>query len=56
MGATRALASGATVIGLAAGSHCFDDHGDMLRSLGVEQVAHSFDEVARMIGLDQPSR
>ena len=56
VGATGALASGATVIGLAAGSHCFDDHGDMLRSLGVAQVAHSFDEVAGMIRLNQPSR
>ena len=56
VGATGALASGATVIGLAAGSHCFDDHADMLRSLGVAQVAHSFDEVARVIGLDQPSK
>jgi HAD superfamily hydrolase (TIGR01509 family) len=51
VGATGALASGATVIGLAAGTHCFDDHADMLRSLGVAQVAHSFDEVARTIGL-----
>jgi beta-phosphoglucomutase-like phosphatase (HAD superfamily) len=56
VGATGALASGATVIGLAAGSHCFDDHADMLRSLGVARVAHSFGEVARVIGLDQPSR
>jgi HAD superfamily hydrolase (TIGR01509 family) len=56
VGATGALASGATVIGLAAGSHCFDDHADMLRSLGAAQVAHSFDEVARVMGLDQLSR
>ena len=56
VGATGALASGAEVIGLAAGSHCFDDHADMLRSLGVAQVAHSFDEIARMVGLAQPSR
>lgn len=56
VGATGALASGATVIGLAAGSHCFDDHGEMLCSLGVARVAHSFAEVARMIDLDQPSR
>jgi HAD superfamily hydrolase (TIGR01509 family) len=56
VGATAALASGATVIGLAAGRHCFDGHADMLRSLGVSQVAHSFDEVARLTGMAQTSR
>jgi beta-phosphoglucomutase-like phosphatase (HAD superfamily) len=56
IGATGALASGATVIGLAAGRHCFDGHADMLRSVGVEQIAHSFDEVARLVGLDQTRR
>jgi HAD superfamily hydrolase (TIGR01509 family) len=56
VGAQGALASGATVIGLAAGRHCFDGHADMLYALGVEHVAHSFDEVARLLGLDQPSR
>jgi hypothetical protein len=44
------------VIGLAAGRHCFDGHADMLRDAGVSEIAHSFDEVARFIGLDQPSR
>jgi len=52
VGATGALASGATVIGLAAGSHCLDGHGDMLRALGVEHIAHSFDEVKRLLRLD----
>jgi HAD superfamily hydrolase (TIGR01509 family) len=56
VGATGALASGATVIGLAAGRHCFDGHADMLRTLGIEYVAHSFDEVERLLGLDQTSR
>jgi HAD superfamily hydrolase (TIGR01509 family) len=56
VGATGAIASGASVIGLAAGRHCFDGHDDVLRSVGVTQIAHSFDEVARLIGLDQPSR
>lgn len=56
IGATGALASGATVIGLAAGRHCFDGHGDMLRAIGVTEVVHSFDEVARLVGLDQTSR
>lgn len=51
IGVTGALASGATVIGLAAGSHCFDGHGDTLRRLGVVDVAHSFDEVRRLLAL-----
>lgn len=56
VGAKGALASGAAVIGLAAGRHCFDGHEVMLRSVGIEHVAHSFDEVARLIGLDQTRR
>ena len=52
VGATGAVASGAWVIGLAAGSHCLDGHGDMLRALGVQHVANSFDEVRRILGLD----
>jgi HAD superfamily hydrolase (TIGR01509 family) len=56
VGATGALRSGATVIGLAAGSHCLDGHGDMLRAVGVEHVAHSFGEVQKLLGLDQTSR
>jgi hypothetical protein len=40
------------VIGLAAGQHCFDDHGEMLRRLGVEHIANSFDDVWRLLGLD----
>jgi HAD superfamily hydrolase (TIGR01509 family) len=51
IGATGALASGARVIGLAAGSHCLDGHAKMLRALGVRQVAESFDEVGRLLGL-----
>jgi HAD superfamily hydrolase (TIGR01509 family) len=56
VGATGALASGACVIGLAAGQHCFDGHADMLRAVGVGDVAHSFEEVARLAGFDQTSR
>jgi HAD superfamily hydrolase (TIGR01509 family) len=52
VGATGALASGARVIGLAAGTHCLDGHADMLRALGVREVASSFDEVRRLLGLD----
>ena len=56
VGVTGALASGATVIGLAAGAHCRDDHGDVLRSLGVQHIATSFNEVAQLLGLDQPRK
>jgi HAD superfamily hydrolase (TIGR01509 family) len=52
VGAIGALASGAKVIGLAAGQHCLDDHGDMLRELGVERVAYSFDDVRAHLGLN----
>ncbi|HKX92754.1 MAG TPA: HAD family phosphatase [Sphingomicrobium sp.] len=53
IGATGALASGATVIGLAAGAHCLDGHADRLRSLGVNHVAVNFDEVRSLLGFDQ---
>lgn len=49
VGVTGALASGAHVIGLVAGSHCAPDHADKLRALGVREVAFDFDEVARLI-------
>jgi len=52
IGAIGALASGATVIGLAAGEHCLDGHAEMLREVGVHQIAHSFDEVRRLLALD----
>jgi HAD superfamily hydrolase (TIGR01509 family) len=51
VGVTGALASGATVVGLAAGSHCLDGHADLLRAMGVRHVANSFDEVRKMLGL-----
>jgi beta-phosphoglucomutase-like phosphatase (HAD superfamily) len=49
VGVRGAVASGAHVIGLAAGSHCLPGHADKLRALGVHDVASSFDEVARLI-------
>jgi beta-phosphoglucomutase-like phosphatase (HAD superfamily) len=51
VGATGALASGARVIGLAAGSHCSDGHGALLREVGVSEIAYSFDDVRRMLDL-----
>ena len=50
VGVTGAVASGARVIGLVAGSHCGDGHGDRLRALGVMAVARSFEEAAALIG------
>jgi beta-phosphoglucomutase-like phosphatase (HAD superfamily) len=52
IGVTGALASGATVIGLAAGQHCLDGHEGVLRSLGVEYIANDFRDVRRLIGLE----
>ncbi len=49
VGVTGAVASGAFVIGLAAGSHCFDGHAERLRQLGAHALAHSFEEVAALL-------
>jgi HAD superfamily hydrolase (TIGR01509 family) len=49
VGVTGAVASGADVIGLCAGSHCAPDHAERLRALGVKLFAHDFDEVARLV-------
>ena len=46
VGVQGALASGATVIGLVAGSHCRPDHAERLRTLGVARIARTFEEVA----------
>jgi HAD superfamily hydrolase (TIGR01509 family) len=51
VGVTGALASGARVIGLAAGSHCLDGHAEMLRQHGVKEVAHSFDDLRHLLRL-----
>jgi len=51
VGVTGALASGAIVIGLAAGTHCLDGHDDTLRALGVRNIASNFDEVRGLLGL-----
>ncbi len=50
VGATGAVASGAFVIGLAAGRHCADGHDALLLDKGVHAVAHSFDEVLALLG------
>jgi HAD superfamily hydrolase (TIGR01509 family) len=50
VGATGAVASGGYVIGLSAGSHCNADHGARLKAIGVDALAESFDDVARLLG------
>jgi beta-phosphoglucomutase-like phosphatase (HAD superfamily) len=45
VGVTGALASGATVIGVCAGSHCLPGHAAKLRALGVQHIADDFEEV-----------
>ena len=49
VGATGAVASGAYVIGLVAGTHCGPGHADRLRAIGVDAVAEDFDEVAQLL-------
>jgi HAD superfamily hydrolase (TIGR01509 family) len=50
VGVTGAAASGAYVIGLAAGRHCADGHDAKLRAKGAHAIAHRFDDVAALIG------
>lgn len=49
VGATGAVASGAHVIGLCAGQHCGIGHADVLRGIGVHDVAADYAEVARLV-------
>ncbi len=49
VGATGAVASGAYVVGLCAGTHCGVGHADRLRALGVDAIAADFDEVAALL-------
>ena len=51
VGAKGAVASGAYVIGLCAGTHCLAGHDQRLRDLGVQAIAHDFGEVARHLSL-----
>ena len=49
VGVTGAVATGAYVIGLCAGTHCAPDHGARLKALGADAIAPDFDEVARLL-------
>jgi HAD superfamily hydrolase (TIGR01509 family) len=50
VGVIGAVASGAYVIGLAAGQHCADGHDAKLRAQGAHEIAYSFNDVADLIG------
>ena len=49
VGVKGALASGAKVIGLAAGQHCTGDHIARLHAAGVKDVVSSFDQIADIV-------
>lgn len=49
VGVRGAVASGARVIGLAAGRHCADGHDAKLRAAGAVEIAYDFDEVRALI-------
>lgn len=50
VGVRGAVASGAHVIGLIAGSHCLPGHAEKLRTLGAHDVRKNFCEVLKLIG------
>jgi HAD superfamily hydrolase (TIGR01509 family) len=51
VGAKGALESGARVIGFVAGAHCLPGHAEMLKNLGVREIAGNFDQVGLLLGL-----
>jgi HAD superfamily hydrolase (TIGR01509 family) len=51
VGVEGALASGAEVFGLCAGSHCLPGHAERLKALGVRNIASDFGELRRLLGL-----
>lgn len=53
VGATGAVASGAFVVGLCAGTHCLGGHDERLRAIGVSAVAGDFEDAARMLALSE---
>jgi beta-phosphoglucomutase-like phosphatase (HAD superfamily) len=49
VGVTGAVASGAYVIGLAAGQHCADGHDAKLRAQGAHEIAYNFADVCELL-------
>ena len=52
IGVRAGVAAGMTVVGLLAGTHIRDGHGEGLRAAGAYHLAMSYDEVAELIGLE----
>lgn len=51
IGVRAGVAAGMTVVGLLAGTHIRDGHGEQLRAAGAHHLAASYDEVAELMGL-----
>lgn len=51
VGVTGAVASGAEVVGLCAGTHCGVGHRDRLAALGAHHIVGSFEELADWLGM-----
>ena len=51
IGVRAGVAAGMTVVGLLAGTHIRNGHGEQLRAAGAHHLAASYDEVAELIGL-----
>ena len=49
VGVQGALASGAEVVGLCAGSHCTPGHGERLRARGVRHIFQDFESVTAFL-------
>lgn len=49
VGVAGAVASGAQVVGLVAGSHCLAGHAERLRSAGAHVIAESFEDLAALL-------
>lgn len=52
VGVTGAVASGATVVGLCAGTHCGVGHRERLQALGAHHIVGSFDELTDWLAMD----
>ena len=50
VGVTGAVASGAQVVGLAAGMHCGPEHEGRLRAAGATRVVDNFDAIVKLLG------
>lgn len=52
-GVTGAKAAGMTVIGFLGGSHIRDGHRERLEAAGADHIAHSYDDIRRLIALNR---